>query len=84
LYILENLQIQSLQEGKDQKKRRIVLNGGIERMELKKLEKQGQPAHILEECRRKCVGRQGYEFMTVYDAIVSMGVEAYMSPVCLV
>jgi hypothetical protein len=24
---------------------------------------------------RKCVGRQGYEFMTAYDTIVSMGTE---------
>ena len=54
-----------------------MLNGGRERMELKKLKKQ---AHILEKCRRKCVGRQGYEFMTAYDTIVSMGVERMHVP----
>jgi hypothetical protein len=30
---------------------------------------------ILEKCRRKYVDRQGYEFMTVYDTIVSMGAQ---------
>ena len=60
-----------------------MLNGGSERMELKKLKKQDfVNKHIF--CRSaggNALEGQGYEFMTAYDTIVSLGDESIISPV---
>jgi len=71
-------------KGKGKEKPRIVPNGGRERMEMKKeVEEAGLVnKHIF---WRSAGGNelegQGYEFMTAYDTIVSMGAESMPVPV---
>jgi len=62
---------------KREKKRRIVLNGGIEKDGVEEVEETGLVnKHIFwRSVGGYTLEGQGYEFMTTYDTIVSMGAE---------
>jgi hypothetical protein len=58
-------------------------NSGREKMELKKLKKQDSRVNKHIFCRSaggNALEGQGYEFMTAYDTIVSMGAESMHVP----